>query len=59
MNLKIYVQNLSWRGSIVVVSTSEASARELMKDSYNYDPDVSVEEHEIKDGLVHVDLGDC
>lgn len=56
--LKLYVQDNSEYGMIVVVSTSKLKARELMKQNYNYDVTSPIEEYEIKDGLCVVNLGD-
>lgn len=57
--LKIYVMDVGWRGSIVVVAESEAVARTVMSSCYNYDPAAKVAEHEIKDGFLWCDFGDC
>ena len=56
--LKLYVQDNSEYGMIVVVSTSLLQARELMKQHYNYDPKQYIEEHEIKEKLCVVNYGD-
>lgn len=57
-NLKIYSMDCSWRGCIVVVATSEETARELMSQAYNYDPKGIIEVHDIKDGFFFYNLGD-
>lgn len=57
--MKLYIQDCGWRGSIIVIANSKEEARELMKDAYNYEPDNSIEEEEIRHGFVYVDLGDC
>lgn len=57
--MKLYIQDCSWRGSIIVIANSQEEARELMKDAYNYEPDNDIEEDEIRHGFVYVNLGDC
>ena len=59
--LKIYIQDHTWAGCIVVCAENEEEARELMKSasgSYNYSPSEPVEELPIEKGLIHVNLGD-
>lgn len=56
--LKLYVQDNSVYGMIVVVATSMVDAMVLMSKNYNYDSSHSIEEYEIKDGLCVVNLGD-
>ncbi len=56
--MKIFTQDNSWAGAIVVIASNETEARELMKGCYNYDPSVPIKEHEIKKGFRFVNLGD-
>jgi hypothetical protein len=56
--LKLYVQDNSVYGMIVVVATSLLQAMELMKVHYNYDANHTIEEYEIEDGLCVVNFGD-
>ena len=56
--MKIYIQDCSWAGSIVVIAKDEAQARELMKNEGNYSKNKPVEEHEIKEGFVFANYGD-
>ena len=57
--MKMYIQDCGWRGSILVVANSEEQAREMMADEYNYEPNRSVVEEEIKLGFIFSNLGDC
>jgi hypothetical protein len=56
--MKLYIQDCSWAGSIVVIANSEAEARELMSDEHNYDPKGEVMEEEIRVGFIFTNLGD-
>lgn len=58
--LKIYSQDNTWAGLIVVVAASEEEARLIMaKDaSYGYCPERDVEEDAIYEGLSIVNYGD-
>lgn len=56
--LKLYVQDNSWYGCIVVVAKDEESARKLMEKEVNYNSDESVIEHEIKEGVTISNYGD-
>lgn len=57
--MKLYIQDCGWRGSIIVVANNEAEAREMMKNEYNYNPELELEEAEIRHGFIYTDLGDC
>jgi hypothetical protein len=57
-NLKVWIQDHSWRGCIVVIAETESQARELMCDEYNYMEEEELECHEIKCGHIHSNLGD-
>lgn len=57
--MKIYIQNQGVYGSILVIAKDEAAARKLMEGIYNYSAKDAVEEHEIEEGFVHYNLGDC
>jgi hypothetical protein len=56
--MKLYIQDCSWAGSIVVIANSEAEDRELMSDEHNYDPKGEVMEEEIRVGFIFTNLGD-
>lgn len=56
--LKLYVQDNSVYGMIVVVATNKIDAMFLMRQHHNYDVNHIIEEYEIKDGLCVVNLGD-
>jgi hypothetical protein len=56
--MKIYTQDCSWCGSIVVVAENKEQAIELMKPCCNFDQDLPVEEHEIISGFVFCNVGD-
>lgn len=57
--MKIYTQDNSWRGSIVVVAESEEEARELMAvHVVNYEPTEPIEAHEIVKGFCFANYGD-
>ena len=57
-NLKIFEQDNSWCGNIVVVAENEEQARELMKNCPNYNVKDPVISHEIVNGLVICNTGD-
>lgn len=56
--MKIFYLSAGWQGSIAVVADTEVEARALMEGHANYDPSCSLEEHEIKQGLVLANYGD-
>lgn len=56
--MKIYSQDHSWAGIIVVVAANEEQARNFMSDAPNYDSTKPIYEHEIVLGLCFVNLGD-
>lgn len=56
--MKLYIMDCGVYGSIVVVSDSEANARELMQTQWNYDDSIQIKEHEIVNGFIFVNLGD-
>jgi len=56
--LKIYTQDHSWAGSIVVVAKSEADARKLMIQCTNYEAGEPIQESPITEGFVFYNLGD-
>lgn len=58
--MKIYIQDYSWAGMIVVVADNEQEAREIMRNEHSshYTDKNSVTEHEIVKGFVAVNLGD-
>lgn len=58
--MKIYIQDYSWAGMIVVVADNEQEAREIMRSEHrtHYSDQNPVTEHEIVKGFVAVNLGD-
>lgn len=56
--LKIFVQDNGWRGSILVISSSEENARKQMAGEANYFAEDPVIEHEIKEGFIFANYGD-
>jgi hypothetical protein len=56
--MKLYIQDCSWAGSIVVVANSEEEARELMRGEENYEEWRSVVEEEIRVGFIFSNYGD-
>lgn len=56
--MKIYIQDHSWMGMIVVIASSEIEARELMKQYHNYDMIVEIKSYEIKNGFSFANYGD-
>jgi len=58
--MKIYVQDLGWRGVIIVTAMNKEQASEKMANGgyYNYDKDVEIEEFELQD-FEYCNLGDC
>jgi metal-responsive CopG/Arc/MetJ family transcriptional regulator len=56
--MKLYIMDCGVYGSIIVVSDSEANARELMQTQWNYDDSIQIKEHEIVNGFIFANLGD-
>ncbi len=56
--MKLYIQDSSWMGCIVVVADSEEEARELMSNEENYHEHNPVIEKVIYKGLKFVSHGD-
>lgn len=56
--MKLYIQDCSWAGSIVVVANSEEEARNLMRGKENYEERQPVIEEEIRIGFIFVNYGD-
>lgn len=55
----IYTQDNGWRGSIIVIASTEEEALEKMKKYYNYDSENEIGKHEINKDFEWCDLGDC
>lgn len=57
--MKIYIQDHSWAGTVVVIAENETEARFIMLSHYpNYNPKLPVEVKEIVKGLVTYNMGD-
>jgi phosphoribosyl-AMP cyclohydrolase len=56
--MKIYIQDCSWAGCIMVIAQNEEQARIIMTQYYNYQANREVTEHEIVDGFSYCNLGD-
>lgn len=57
--MKIFSQDHSWRGVGVVVAPDENAARTyLLHADENYEYDKPLEQHEIKEGVTVVNMGD-
>ena len=58
--LKVWIQDLGWRGCVVVIAATENEARDLMDtDEFRYDDNKPVESFPIKPGLIYGNLGDA
>ena len=58
--MQIYVCDLDWAGSVVVIADNETEARAMMKyehPHYHDDSEVTVEP--IAKGVISCNLGDC
>lgn len=56
--LKIFIQDNSWAGMIVVIATDEKQAREKMKQYYNYCEKKSILSHDIIEDFSYSCYGD-
>ena len=61
--LKIYVRDMGWAGSIVVVAASEDEARQMIlaEDKCAFDRPIKgdlIHCYDIKPGLIHYNMGD-
>lgn len=58
--MKVYVQEHSWRGMIVLTAMNIDEARQKMiaGDYYNYDENVEIQEFELEN-FAYCNLGDC
>lgn len=58
--MKVYVQEHSWRGMIVLTAMNLEEARHKMANGnyYNYDETVEIQEFEL-DNFAYCNLGDC
>lgn len=58
--MKVYVQDLGWRGVIIVTAMNLEQASEKMANGnyYNYDETVEIQEFELEN-FEYCNLGDC
>lgn len=53
--LKLFIQDNGWEGALIVIAESESEARKIMEKQnslmFRYDPESSVNEYEIINGL--------
>lgn len=58
--MKVYVQDVNWRGVIIVTAMNLEEARQKMANGnyYNYDATVEIQEFELEN-FEYCNLGDC
>ena len=55
--MKVYIQEISWMGCIIVIANSESEDREIMSSDENYEANRGITEKEICIGVVHINYG--
>lgn len=49
--LKMFVMDLSWRGGIVAIASSEEEAHKIMSEDPDYNEKYTMKSYDIKDGF--------
>lgn len=57
--MRLWIQDLGWRGCTVAIATSEAAARSAMAEgSWNYADDAPLTPYDLDAGFKFVNIGD-